>query len=497
MLPWHSAVAAATRIAFIRLSAAVVVNTVAYFRRRHIRLRTDRRTIHAVDGSRSARTQLIGHRTHGAAGSFIDGIVAIVIDAIASLGHRHDRLGTNDRAVVARARSERTSTWNARHTGHSTARIAFVDHAVAIVVFAVADFIARLHIRHALQCSIRTIQRTHGTSTRHARIAAHAAARIAFVHDRIAIVINAVANFHLRHTRHAGLRNTAHTSGHGHLTATHAARQHAEAVVDEQVAIVVDVIAGFGFRLTRRTRRFLTIDATFDGRQTSAGATRFLGDVFVVHPVAIVVLAIASFGLGQDFIFACAPCTVRTRLRACFAFAYADGAISTRITRTHFAFGRTGTIDSIVDFTVAIFIGAIAGFLNGIARRAFWNHAIDTTIDHDLTRAFSARYRRKVFIRLTIAIIVSAIAFFGPGQNFPATCAPFPARTSLGAALANTHSFGSARTAVTRLRRPIGACRHASALPPFPTLAADASRSTRASLARRRSASRIAASERQ
>jgi len=99
-------------------------------------------------------------------------------------------------------------------------------------------------------------------------------------------------------------------------------------------------------------------------------------------------------------------------LRTSFTFTHADHAIASRITRAHFAVGHTGTIDVVVDLSVAIFIRSVARFGHFSAGRTGGNHSIDATVDHHRTCAFAARNRREVFVELPIAVIVELIANF-------------------------------------------------------------------------------------
>jgi hypothetical protein len=345
--------------------------------------------------------------------AFVDRIVAIVVDAIACLGHWHRGGSTRNRAIATRRRPEGTSAELTRHAGLTAAGITLVGHAIAIVILAVATLGLRHHIRHALERAHRTIERPGRTNPGQHRRAYNAPARIPFVGYTITIVVDAVARFILlRHSRHARLRQAAGTHGHGDHTPARAARQSAEAVVDEQVAIVIDVIARFWLGLSRRTRLRYAIDTRFDRCETRAPTTRRCGDVFIIHAVAIVIHSVAFFGRRQYFVLARPPRHVDTRLRASLARADIHGAITTGITGPHFAFDGARTIDPIVDFAIAVFVRAITGFGCGHAWHTLRNHSRETTIDHDRTSALAARHRWEVFVRLAIAIVVRAIARF-------------------------------------------------------------------------------------
>jgi hypothetical protein len=165
--------------------------------------------------------------------------------------------------------------------------------------------------------------------------------------------------------------------------------------------------------LSGRTRLRNTIHTRFDGGDTRTLPTCRGGDVFVGHAVAIVIEAVASLVFRQNFVFAGPPGHIDTGLRACFALPYADRTCSTRITVAHLAFGGTRTIDSVVDFAIAVFIRAVARFRHRSARYAFGNHTSDATFDHYRTSAQTARRARKTIVGLSVAIVIDAIARFG------------------------------------------------------------------------------------
>ncbi len=226
-LAGYRASATAARITFIDDVVAVIVETIADFVRRKHRLRTERRTILALNRADGANTELASNGAHHAACSFVGGSIAIVVDAIACLVLGHRRRIAFEHAHGARRRSCRTSPLKPRHARLAGTRIAIVDHTVAIVVLAVADLGNRHRIRFALERTGRAIECSLGTCTGQTGVTHDAAAGVTFVGRAIAVVIDAVADFGHRHTWHTGLRNATRTSLHGHLTAAHTARQGA------------------------------------------------------------------------------------------------------------------------------------------------------------------------------------------------------------------------------------------------------------------------------
>jgi len=453
----------------------------------------------AIDARRS-RTRR-GHRRAGAADamrSIVDGAVAIVVDGITThLGARLNRLRTIEIAGRANQLAGGAGPLFTRYVAiRSTTRIAFIRLPVAVVVDIVARFGRRLHRLRTIERSILANRRANGARPYFARHIAHRAARL-FVRCAIAIVVDAVAHLGLRHSGGTRLHHTTGTRGNRRHATTNTAREDTQSIVDEEIAIVIDAITGFRLGLSRRTRLRHTIHTCLDGRQTRARAARRLRNVFVAHAVAIVIFAVARLHRRKHFALAWPPGHIRTRLRTGLAFAYAHGAITTRITRAHFAFGGTRTIDSIVDLAIAIFIRAVASFRHRISWCTGRNHSLDASIDRDLASAHATSNRLKAFVDLAIAINVGAIAGFGPGQDFTRTRAPFSFGTRLHTARALPHSLRTGWARITRLRGSIGAA-HAStrSTRPITTLTTGSASAPGTSWARRRR-SRVSATKRQ
>lgn len=487
----HRAGAATTRIAFVDDVVAIVVEAIADFIRRKHRLGTKQRPVLTLIGAGCANAEFTRNHAGHARRAFIRGAVAIVVDTIAcfSLGHR--RLLARDRTVAARTRPQGTSPLKPRHTRLAAAGIAIVDHAVAIVVLAVADFCSRHRIRFALERTGRAIERSLGTCTGQTSGAHDAATGVTFVGRVIAVVIDAVADFGHRHTWHTSLRNASGTSLHGHLTAAHTTRQRAQVIVDEKVAIVIDTIARFVFWRSRRTRRHHSIHASVHRDQTSTGATGDLGNVFVFHAVAIVIAIVTGLDGRQNFVDAGRPRTIRARLRSFFAITDAGRAIASGITRPFVAFRHAGTIDVVIDLSIAIFVGPIAGFIFGRTRCTRRNHSINATVDHHRARAFAARDWLEVFVELTIAVVIELVADFVARNDLAGTSTPLPFGTGLRAVFAHAHPLGSSRSRITRLRGPFGTAHHSAALPAFTAHPANTARGARATLAGSRRRSRV------
>lgn len=471
--------AATTRIAVVDDVIAIVVETIADFIRRKHRLRTNQRSVLTLIGARGANAEFPSNHAGHARRAFIRGAVAIVVDAIACLVLGHRRLLARDRTVAASTRPQRTSALKPRHARLAAAGIAIVDHAVAIVVLAVADFSSRHRIRFALERTGRAIECSLGTCTGQTSGTHDAAAGVTFVGRVIAVVIDAVADFGRRHTWHTGLRNASGTSLHGPFTAAYTTRQRAQVVVDEKVAIVIDAITRFIFGHSRRTRRHHSIHASVHRHQTSPGATRDLGNVFVFHAVAIVIAIVTRLDSWQNFVDAGRPRAIRARLRTLLAITNAGRAVASRITRPFVAFRHTRTIDVVIDLSIAIFVGPIAGLILRSTRRTRRNHSINTTVDHHRTRTFAARDWLKVFVELTIAVVIELVANFVARNDLAGTSSPLPFGTGLRAVFAYAHPLGSGRSRVTRLCGAFSTAHHSAALPTFTAHTASAARGAR------------------
>jgi hypothetical protein len=90
--------------AVVHGAITIVVDTVgAYFRHGEYGLRAGERACGAIERSVYTRSLLHGHHAIAAAAgiSFVGVAIAIVVEIIANLGGRHDRLRTERRSVLA------------------------------------------------------------------------------------------------------------------------------------------------------------------------------------------------------------------------------------------------------------------------------------------------------------------------------------------------------------------------------------------------------------
>lgn len=163
--------APATGIAIVNNAIAVIIDAIAGFGCGHVRLRTNERTILTYVGAQGANALLARNHAHHARGAFVGCAIAIIVDAVTRLGGGHRRSSTRNGAIGTRRRALSTSSELARHTGLATTWIAFVGHAIAVVVFAVTRFRGRHRVGNTRQPAIGAIERSCGAYARHHRLA--------------------------------------------------------------------------------------------------------------------------------------------------------------------------------------------------------------------------------------------------------------------------------------------------------------------------------------
>lgn len=284
---------------------------------------------------------------------------------------------------------------------------------VAIIVLVVTGLGRSHDVGSANEHASRAIRRSGSAHTGLPRHTCATTSRIAFVDGPIAVVIDSVTNLVRGRAWRTRLHLPACTRLHDVLTSADATGDRPQAVVDEEIAIVVDTIASFCFGLSRRTRLRHATNTRRNSRQTSAGTTRRIAEILVFLIVAIVIEVITNFGRRHDFARTGAPSPAHARLHAAFAFAHIDRRRAARITRTSRPFGRTRTINPVIDLAIAIFVRAIARF--GLWHSWFTrgNGAADTSVDHHLTSALAAGQAWKTIVRLSVAIFIDAITRLG------------------------------------------------------------------------------------
>ncbi len=415
---------ACTARAVVDCAIAVIVDAVAGFG-----LRTD-----GADASQRAALALRGAEftgarvrraalAAGAARAVVDNAVAVVVNAVAGFAGRVDRADTNQRARLALHRPKRAGEGIVLAAGNACSRRIVVDHAVAVVIDAVAGFRLRADRANAGKSAGLARNRSKFAGARVGRTALAADSAGAVVDGAVAVVVDAIAGFRLRiDGTHAGERaalalNRSELAG-AYVGLTALAAGARRVVVDGAVAVVVDAVAGFRLRIdsthaieharlanhrSKRARSVVALAARHTGtrRIVVYGAVAVVVDVvagllhgvngahagersvyalnrselarsdiglaalaadaarIVVHgAVAVVVDTVAGFRLRTDF--ACA------HQRAALAGDRSKSA-GTRIGLAALAADTDGIV---VDHSVAVIVGTIAGFLSSRIHRA-------------------------------------------------------------------------------------------------------------------------------
>ncbi len=241
-------------------AVAIVVLPVARFR-----LRVERADAHqvarlALDGSETAREGVaLAARNARTLRLVVDGAVAVVVDPVTRFRRGIDGSDADRLPILALHRAKRARRSSALSALRAYAADVVVDRAVAIVVDSIACFRCRVPRAHALQRATHALNHAQHTR-RGTRLTARNAGSLRCVVDHaIAIVIDAVADFHRR-------IDIAHTHDLRHLALRHAERARRDVarsartpdigwrVIRGTIAIVVQTIACFeGLILDQQT----------------------------------------------------------------------------------------------------------------------------------------------------------------------------------------------------------------------------------------------------
>src|SRR5262249_39153106 len=135
---------AAARVVLVDRAVAVVVETVAHFRGRELLLHAVEHAVLADRGAGRAHAEKTGvARVAAARVAFIDEPVAVVVASVARFGGGLLERVAHGMSGGASAGAERADTGAAGVARGAEAGDVFVDHAVAVVVDAVANFSGR------------------------------------------------------------------------------------------------------------------------------------------------------------------------------------------------------------------------------------------------------------------------------------------------------------------------------------------------------------------
>ena len=355
-------------VSFVDLAVAVVVETVALFRAWVDRAHTSQRAVLA--SLRPCGTNAFFACIASAPATrivFVDLAIAIVVKTIALFGARCGRSDTIQLTALA---LKCTCATNARLTGRTSttaARVVFVDGAVAVIVDAVADLRRRytgLNATHGpCACRVADVLAAVSASTLSsvtglAHIKSVVDGSVTIIVDAVALFGGGVGGSDASQGTVLALANTCATNAG--LTSRTSATAARVVFVDGSVAVVIEAVAGLGSRLaglnaTKRAVLALLCSRTTDPLKscgTSATATRV---VFVDASVAVVIKAVA--GLGSR-------CGGADALEATAARAL-SGSCATNTGLT----GGTSdacSSDAVVNLTVTVVVKTIAHFLGGV-----------------------------------------------------------------------------------------------------------------------------------
>lgn len=186
-------------IAIVDRAIAIIIETVANLGRRRRIGHTDERPALALKGSLSAHAGLTRHaRSTTTRIAFVRRAIAIVVESVANLIAGLLGLSANECSVRTRARPRRTYPGQTRRTSRSTAGIALVNETIAIVVFVVARLRGRLHRLNTNEPAVLALKRSGRTNPGQRSRARATTAGIALVNEAVAVVVLVVARFRRR-----------------------------------------------------------------------------------------------------------------------------------------------------------------------------------------------------------------------------------------------------------------------------------------------------------
>ena len=391
--------------------------------------------------------------------AFVDIAIAIVVDAVADLLFRLSSEAFGILAIFA------SFDASAARGGAGLGEV-FVDETVAIVVFTIADLRQRLDGAYTRSPKavdaflFASIAKGLAVSL----FAVLAGCSATFIDLTITIVIEGIsaklaftgelfANAATPLSAGAGLEtrfadpNALCSSGAAVAWARFPIITRAiDAVVDLSVTIVVFAIADLRLGFGRGTLAPLAVCALLYAFAASRLAVTT--DVFVNRSITVIIDAITGLGFGEYLpITGGLPTTIEAFLGACFTSAHALGSCGAGVTGAGFSI-RTETVATFIDLAVAVVIDVIAADLGdrltGAARRPC---ACATFFG--ASAASGGTSAGKIFIHLTIAIVVESIADLDAWGDLALAGAPSSILAELFASLTDTASCCTAGACVT------------------------------------------------
>ncbi len=344
----------------------------------------------------------------------------------------------------------------------------FVDLAVAVVVFAIADFGGGFGSRAFAPCAVGAIFKAIATG-------GFAGTADAFVDATVAVVVLAIAGFGLGEDLAcasapcavgAALRSCfaiAFSCGSSGATVTGFGftffAKARTSFVYLSVAIVIELVsAQLGAGLTCATIRPFSAATGFGS--TAASSTTGLCEIFVDLSVAVVVESIADLDARQDLSGAVAPVSGGASLFAVFADPSARCTRRASIAGSLLPIG-TGCSTTFVCAAIAVVVDVVSASLGGCGSSCLYGAdggGFGGVADLDTCTQTSAHTDgarlseiRKGFVDTPIAVVVGVVANFGTWGDFANASAIHPVGAASCAALASADALCSSRARITGL----------------------------------------------
>ncbi len=368
---------------------------------------------------RSGQAGVAGLLERGVVPRLVDIAVAVVVESVAGLDQAVSGLGRATRAPIGVTLDH---AFGAAGTGANEAGLAeakpVVSHAVAVIIQAIAGLGGGADLLHALGVTPERI---------------------------LADLDSGLAFAAIRSPRGPVITWALHPGGAG---ADEAGR--GVGLVDLAVAVIVRAVAGFGLGSGALGPNAVQPagQALDHAIPADAGVTRVTGnpdaeDVFVDVAIAVIVEAIAGLGDGGDLTHAGAEAPI-------FAGAIPPPALSDPHRIRGVGVAGLGDRQAVheVDVAIAVVVGVVADFVLGLDGDEEIAEAFPILTAPPEPGAFADPEARaataaqtKVFVGLSVTVVVEAVARLGPGH---AGRAPGPALTT-GPAVAAiaTRSTGS------------------------------------------------------
>jgi hypothetical protein len=283
---------AALWISLIHDAITVVVGRIAQLSHRFDRSCARNRSRSTLGRSRSTRTGSATARDTASRISFVDAGVTVVVDSVTDFSSRRAITDARHRATDA------THHTRAARSTRGSSRDIVIDEAITVVVHTIADLghwslASDTHLRSCSAHESPWPARTDGTAT------SSTSARVALVRVAIAVIVGCVADLRSRSDRtHASAERPRRTCLDSLLARAHRDSARACHSVDDTVAVIIHTIAGLGRRSATTAHTPRPVRTDFDAARALAhidpARTR---EVLIDPSIAVIVRAVARLGL--------------------------------------------------------------------------------------------------------------------------------------------------------------------------------------------------------